>query len=198
VTYKIAKEIDGLIFDFDGTIVDSMPAHLLSWREAFSSFGAPFTERFFYDSAGASFIGVVERYNREMGTDLPPNEVVRLKNKSHVAHLSMTRTIPQVMSIIERYHGVLPMAVATGNSKSMTAPLMDRLKLTQYFVAVVYGEDVKNSKPDPECFLKAAQAIHVAPEKCEVFEDGDLGLEAAKQAGMKATDVRPWLPGEQH
>jgi HAD superfamily hydrolase (TIGR01509 family) len=196
VTYTVAKEIEGLIFDFDGTIVDSMPAHCLSWKEAFSSFGAPLTERFVYDHAGASFIGVVEAYNREMGTDLPPNEVVKAKNRCHVACLSMTHTIPQVMGIIEQYHGVLPMAVATGNSKRMTAPLMDRLKLAQYFTAVIYGEDVTDSKPNPECFLKAARAIHVAPEKCEVFEDGDLGLEAAKRAGMKATDVRPWLVGE--
>jgi HAD superfamily hydrolase (TIGR01509 family) len=197
MTYKVAKEIEGLIFDFDGTIVDSMPAHCLSWKEAFSSFGAPLSERFIYDHAGASFIGVVEAYNREMGTDLPPDEVVRLKIKSHVAHLSIVRTIPQVMQVIEQYHGILPMAVATGNSKSMTAPLMDRLKLTRYFAAVIYSEDVEKSKPDPECFLKAARAIHVAPEKCEVFEDGDLGIEAAKRSGMKATDIRPWLHGKQ-
>jgi beta-phosphoglucomutase-like phosphatase (HAD superfamily) len=118
---------------------------------------------------------------------------VKLKNGCHAAYLSKTRTIPQVMHVIEQYHGVFPMAVATGNSKSMTAPLMDRLELTRYFTAVIYGEDVKNSKPHPECFLKAAHAIRVAPEKCEVFEDGDLGIEAARRAGMKATDIRPWL-----
>jgi len=189
----VAKEIEGLIFDFDGTIVDSMPAHCLSWKEAISSYGAPFSERFFYDTAGASFVEVVERYNRQMGTDLPPDEVVKVKNRCYAAYLSKTRTIPQVMRVIERYFGVLPMAVATGNTKSLTEPLMDQLHLSHYFTTVIYGEDVVNSKPDPECFLKAARAIGVAPEKCEVFEDGDMGIEAAKRAGMKATDIRPWL-----
>lgn len=193
MTYIVAKDIEGLIFDFDGTIVDSMPAHYLSWKEAFSSFRVPFSERFFYDNAGVSFVGVVERYNRHMGTNLTPDEVVERKNRCHTNYLLETRPVPHVMRVIEQYHGVLPMAVATGNSKNMTAPLIDRLNLTRYFAAVIYGEDVSNGKPDPECFLKAASAINVAPEKCEVFEDGDLGIEAAKRAGMKATDIRLWL-----
>jgi HAD superfamily hydrolase (TIGR01509 family) len=196
MTYRVTKEIEGLIFDFDGTIVDSMPAHYLSWKAAFSSQGISFSERFFYDNAGLSLTGVVETYNRVNGTDLSPAELVALKDRHHVAHLSSTRPIPQVLSVIERYYGVLPMAVATGSTKSLTVPLLARLDLTRYFEAVVYGEDVENGKPHPESFLKAASAMNVAPEKCEVFEDGEAGLEAARRAGMKATDIRPWLAGE--
>jgi beta-phosphoglucomutase family hydrolase len=191
--YEVTAEIEGLIFDFDGTIVDSMPAHYRSWKEAFSSFGADFSERFFYDNAGMSLIAVVETYNRERGTDLPPAEVVALKDRCHADYLPTTRTIPEVMAVVARYQGVLKMAVATGSTRKLTLPLMERLGLTRYFDAVVFGEDVAHSKPHPESFLRAAEAIRVAPVRCEVFEDGEAGIEAARRAGMKVTDIRPWL-----
>ena len=192
MTYQVTHDIQGLIFDFDGTLVDSMPAHYLSWKAAFSTFGINFSERFFYDNAGLSLIGVVEKFNREMETDLPPAEMVALKGENHIAFLDKTRTIPQVLEVVERYHRVLKMAVATGSIRSLTEPLMARLDLTGYFDAVVYGEDVENGKPHPDSFLKAARELNVPPHTCEVFEDGDAGLEGARRAGMKATDIRPW------
>ena len=191
--YQVTHGIQGLIFDFDGTLVDSMPAHLLSWKAAFSAFGMAFSERFFYDNAGLSLIGVVEAYNREMRTNLPPADLVALKNTKHTAFLDEIRAIPQVLEVVERYHGVLKMAVATGSTRNVTEPLMARLNLRGYFDAVIYGEDVENGKPHPDSFLKAARAMNVPPQTCEVFEDGDPGLEGAKRAGMKATDIRPWL-----
>jgi HAD superfamily hydrolase (TIGR01509 family) len=191
--YEVSKEIQGLIFDFDGTIVDSMPSHLLSWKAAFSAFGRTFSERFFYDHAGFSLIGVVEAYNNEMGTALVPSAVVAAKDENHLAYLDQTKPIPQVLDIVRHYHGRLPMAVATGNSRRLTVPLMDTLKLAKYFKVVVFGEDVVKGKPDPECFLKAAHAMGVPQERCEVFEDGDPGIEGARRAFMKVTDIRPWL-----
>ncbi len=193
ISYEVAEDIEGLIFDFDGTLVDSMPSHYLSWRAAFGAFGATFTERFFYDHAGVSLIGVVTAFNREMGTSLPPVEVVTKKNAHHVTYLDQTKPIEPVLDIVRRYHRRLPMAVATGNSRTLTAPLMERLDLGKYFDAVVFGEDVQKGKPDPESFLTAARMIGVEPNRCEVFEDGLPGLEAARRAGMKVTDIRPWL-----
>lgn len=191
--YQVAPNIRGLIFDFDGTIVDSMPVHFLSWKQAFHEFGADFTERFCYDHAGLPLLAVVETYNNKTGTTLDPLKVVQKKNIYHEAYLPETEPIPEVVSIIQRYYGKLPMAIATGNSRKLTLPLMERLNLTRYFKSVIFGEDVRRGKPDPESFLKAAKAIGVPPEKCEVFEDGDPGIEAAIRAGMKATDIRTWF-----
>lgn len=195
MTYTVTPEIKALLFDFDGTIVDSMPAHCHSWVDAFSAFGAAVSERFIYDHAGVSLIGVVKIYNQQNGTDLSPSEVVTEKDRRLIAHLDEIRIIPEVMRIIERYHGVLPMAVVTGNSRNLTEPLMKRLNLTRYFETVIFGDEVENGKPHPEGFLKAAMTIGAAPHQCEVFEDGDLGLEAGRRAGMKVTDIRPWLEG---
>lgn len=193
MTYQVTSDIQGLIFDFDGTVVDSMPAHYLSWRAAFSSYGCDFSEQFCYDNAGLSLTGVVALYNREMKTDLPPDDVVALKGRHHVAFLDEIEPIPQVLAVIRRYHGRLKMAVATGSVRELTEPLMARLDLARYFETVVCGEDVAHGKPHPASFLKAASAMTVPAARCEVFEDGDAGLEAARRAGMKATDIRPWL-----
>lgn len=191
--YSISSTVRALIFDFDGTIVDSMPIHFLSWREAFSSLGAVFDEKFFYENAGVSLVGVVETYNRHNGTALSPQEVVARKDAAHLKYLPHTPIIPQVVDVIKANHGILPMAIATGNSRNLTEPLISSLGLQRYFNAIVYGEDVENPKPHPDCFLKAASMLEVEPSWCEVFEDGDAGIEGAKRAGMKATDIRPWL-----
>lgn len=193
MTYSALKDTQGLIFDFDGTIVDSMPVHFLSWKAAFLAFDADFSEKFFYDNAGVSLIGVVEKYNEEFGTSLCPSDVVTHKDKAHVAYLPQTRLIPTVFNIIKKYSGKLPMAIATGNSRNLTEPLMERLNLNGYFKAVVYGDDVTHPKPHPECFLTAAALIGVSPSVCEVFEDGDAGIEGARRAGMKVNDIRCWL-----
>jgi HAD superfamily hydrolase (TIGR01509 family) len=191
--YKISADTKGLIFDFDGTLVDSMPVHFLSWKKAFAAFGAEFDEQFFYANAGVSLFGVVEKYNLENKTALNPKAVVAAKDKYHAAFLPETKLIQPVMDIVVKNFGALPMAVATGNSKNLTVPLMERLNLFRFFKAVIFGEDVRHSKPHPECFQKAASAMGIPADKCEVFEDGEPGLAAARRAGMKAVDVRPWL-----
>ncbi|MBN2528438.1 MAG: HAD-IA family hydrolase [Deltaproteobacteria bacterium] len=193
MNYTISEDIRGLIFDFDGTIVDSMPIHMLSWKEAFEHYNATFSESFFYRHAGVSLPGVVMNYNREYGTTLDPEGVIAQKDLAHKKYLSRTRVIPEVFNVIEKYFHKIPMAVATGNSRNLTEPLLRQLDLMKFFKGVVYGDDVIHSKPHPECFLTAASIMGVAPSHCEVFEDGDAGLEGARRAGMKATDVRSWI-----
>ena len=191
--YNVSPSTQGLIFDFDGTIVDSMPAHFLSWQEAFSAFGETFLEPFFYAHAGVSLIGVVEAYNRENSTALSPTAVVKSKEQAFRRHTDRIVPIPQVLDVMNQYRGRLPMAVATGNTRLHTLPLMERLGLRDYFDALVFGDDVSKPKPSPECFLKAANLIGVSPEHCVVFEDGVPGLEGARRAGMTAVDIRPWV-----
>jgi HAD superfamily hydrolase (TIGR01509 family) len=68
--------------------------------------------------------------------------------------------------------------------------------MKQYFDIIVTANDVNQHKPFPDTFLKCAELMKIDPEYIEVFEDGDLGIEAAKRAGMKATDVRSWFPSD--
>ena len=85
------------------------------------------------------------------------------------------------------------MAVASGSSMENVDIQLEALGLRSYFQAIVTADDNVRPKPAPDIFLEAAKRINIAPKYCQVFEDGDLGLEAAKKAGMLATDVRPFL-----
>jgi len=191
--FEFNENIRGLIFDFDGTLVDSMPANLLSWKEAFDAFGRTFDEDFFYTHAGVSLVGVVRLYNEKHGTDLNPEKVAALKTTLHQKHIPQTKLIDPVFDIVTRFHRRIPMAVASGNARSGIEAVMNALSIAHYFEAVICGEDVVSPKPAPDCFLAAAARLQVAPERCVVFEDAAPGLEGARRAGMQAMDVRPWI-----
>jgi HAD superfamily hydrolase (TIGR01509 family) len=191
--YIIDENIKGLIFDFDGTIVDSMPVHYLSWSKAFEMNDVIFNEEFFYEKAGLSLVSVVEEYNKRYNRDLNAKSVAELKNKLHYDYISELKLIKPVFEVIKSYSNILPMAIATGSDRDITLYTIERLKIDKYFKGIVSADDVENSKPDPEVFLKAAELINIVPEQCEVFEDGLPGLEGARAAGMKATDIRAWL-----
>jgi len=107
-----------------------------------------------------------------------------------VQHL--VKPIEPVAEIARKYYGKLPMAVGTGGHREAVEQTLIITGLRKYFDIIITANDVDNFKPHPETFLKCAELMNVEPEFCEVFEDGDLGLEAAQMAGMIATDVRSW------
>jgi beta-phosphoglucomutase-like phosphatase (HAD superfamily) len=108
-----------------------------------------------------------------------------------LAHL--LEPVEEILSIVKEYHGKLPMSVGTGASRKSAEVQLKALGLTDYFDAIVSADDVTHHKPEPETFLECARLMNVEPKNCQVFEDGDLGIEAAKKAGMITTDVRPHI-----
>jgi beta-phosphoglucomutase-like phosphatase (HAD superfamily) len=99
------------------------------------------------------------------------------------------KPVAPVVELVKEYHGKLPMAVGTGGYKRLSWKTLEILGLNQYFDILVSGEDVKHPKPHPETFLKCAARMEVNPEVCHVFEDGELGIQAAHAAGMMSTLV---------
>ena len=85
------------------------------------------------------------------------------------------------------------MAIGTGSPGEHSWEAVRALGLDRYFTILVSKNDVKEGKPNPETFLKCAEAMNVEPQYCQVFEDGNPGLQAAKTAGMIATDIREYL-----
>ena len=84
------------------------------------------------------------------------------------------------------------MSVGTGGHREAVERTLQVTDLRKYFDIIITANDVENFKPHPETFLKCAEMMNVDPEYIEVFEDGDLGIEAAIEAGMRVTDVRSW------
>ena len=99
--------------------------------------------------------------------------------------------IEPVVQLVQLHAGKLPMAVATGGTRSICARTLSALNLLHYFQEIVTADDVQHGKPAPDIFLEAARRLRVPPETCYAFEDAEMGLQSARAAGMVVIDVRP-------
>ncbi len=186
--------IKGLIFDLDGTLADSMPYHMKSWQEACRSFGLDMSSEFLRSLTGTPgkkiARALVEKYSKENSID--PFDIAARKKEifSGVQHL--VKEIRPVADIARRYHGKLPMAVGTGGPGESAVRTLEVIGMKDLFDVIVTADDVENYKPHPETFLKCAEKMDLTPGEILVFEDGDLGIKAAEEAGMKVVDVRGW------
>ncbi len=187
------QKTKALIFDLDGTVIDSMPIHLLAWVDVLKEYGVEYPEELFFEFTGIPTHKIVPLINERLNTNLNPDEITIKKEEYYLKYISKVGTIKPVIDLIEKYHGILPMALGTGSTRIITEITLKALDLNKYFKIYVTADDVVNHKPEPDTFLKCAELMGVPPELCEVFEDGDAGLQAALKAGMIATDVRPYL-----
>jgi beta-phosphoglucomutase-like phosphatase (HAD superfamily) len=190
---EVPEYIKGLIFDCDGTLVDSMPLHMEAWKYAVTEGGGVWNYEFFFSKKGMKEEDIVEAYNRQSRTPLNCIITVNAKHNYVKNHRSAFKPIKPVVDIVLRYKDVLPMAVASGGIREIINLELDALGIREYFKAILTADDDINPKPRPDIFLEAAARIGVLSQFCQVFEDGDIGLEAAKSAGMLATDIRSFL-----
>lgn len=184
----------GLIFDCDGTLADTMPAHYRAWLAVLGPLGIPFPEPRFYAMGGMPTGTIVRVLAAEVGvrvTDV--DAVVREKEHLFLAHIGAVTRIEPVARVAAAYRGTLPLAVASGGYRDTVARTLAQVGLHDWFDATVTAEDTERHKPEPDVFLEAARRLGVEPARCVVFEDTDIGLEAARRAGMLGTDVRPWV-----
>ncbi|MCA9650615.1 MAG: HAD family phosphatase [Myxococcales bacterium] len=182
-----------LVFDCDGTLADSMPAHFVAWGDALRPHGLVFPEERFYAAAGMSTREIIEMLAREQGRRVDVAAIALDKDEQYLRHLEHVRPIEPVVAIAREHRGRIPMAVATGNVRRLAEATLGALGICEWFQAIVGADEVARSKPAPDAFLEAARRLGVDPRECRAYEDGDPGLEAARAAGMEAIDVRPWL-----
>lgn len=181
------------LFDCDGTIVDSMPLHFKAWTQVLAAEGCPFPEDQFYLLGGVPPIKIVEMLNAQHGLKMDAPSVADRKEQQYYASLHELEAVQEVVEIIHAMHGCIPFAVVSGSTRNSVQQSLNQVGLSENFPVCVCAEDYTHGKPDPECFLKAAQLLGVAPARCLVFEDTDLGIQAAKAAGMQWIRVpAPW------
>jgi beta-phosphoglucomutase family hydrolase len=188
------SEIHGLIFDCDGTLVDTMPLHWQAWNSVCKRHGIVFPEERFYALGGVPSVKILHMLKDEQGLDMDPAAVSREKEEAYIPLMPEAKLIEPIAAIARDAQGRLPMAVATGGRTKYIKPLLESVGILDWFGAVVTADDVENHKPAPDTFLKAAALIGVPAEECRAYEDTDLGMEAIRAAGMEAVDVRE-IPG---
>lgn len=175
------------IFDCDGTLVDSMPLHLKAWREALQMHGFPpeqFTLKMHHDFAGMPGAAIVRKLNAEFGYDMSPEQVEADKVAWYMAHHTQVQPIAEVVDFARAMHGKMPLSVASGSDAGIVHESLKAVGIFELFDAIITPADVAHGKPAPDMFLLAAERMGVKPEECLVFEDGQLGIEAAEAAGM--------------
>lgn len=177
------------LFDCDGTIADSMPLHYLAWRAALAEWNCSFSEDLFYAWAGFAVAKIISLLNEKHGLSMPVEEVARRKEELYLQSLPHLRAVPEVLEHIDLQYGRIPLAVVSGSTRESVSASLRSLHLLDKFETLVCAGDYKEGKPAPEAFLIAAARLNVKPESCLVFEDGKLGLLAAKAAGMAAVKV---------
>ncbi len=181
------------LFDCDGTIVDSMPLHYSAWKKALAEWNCAFDEELFYSLGGTPVTEIVSFLNERQGLSMPVKAVSARKEGLYFELLPQLKAIPEVVEHIEAQHGRIPFAVVSGSTLESVTASLTSLKLLNKFDALVCAGDYKKSKPAPDAFLLAAGKLGVAPDTCLVFEDTDMGIQAAEAAGMAFVKIpRPW------
>lgn len=196
--YDIKEGIKGLIFDLDGTLADTMPNHFKSWRIACQKFGADLDTAFLRKHTGSPGWIIANEIIRKCNLEgkVTADQIMEEKLKEFHRDQHLIKPIDPVVDIVKKYYGILPMAVGTGGHREAVERTLEFTGLRKYFDIIITANDVEKFKPHPETFLKCAELMNIKPEFIEVFEDGDLGIEAAIESGMTATDVRSWYDSE--
>jgi HAD superfamily hydrolase (TIGR01509 family) len=133
---------------------------------------------------------IVEHVNEEFGYDLDVRSITEEKQRRVRKKLLQAEPIQPVVEIAVKYKKRLPMAVVSGGIRTNVDITLDAIGLNNFFDTVITADDPVKPKPSPEIFLEAARRLNAEPLYCQVFEDGDSGIEAARKAGMIVTDVR--------
>ncbi len=181
-----------MLWDVDGTLIDSSEYHWLSWREALAAEGMALTREQFARMFGRRNDEILRGY---FGDDYPAAEVARVGDAKEELYRGLVgargiKLLPGVRAWLDRLGGEgWLQAMASSAPRANLVAITDALGIADYFDAVVSAEDVTVGKPDPQVFLAAAAKLGVAPSSCVVVEDAPAGTEAARRAGMRSVGV---------
>lgn len=193
VILPIAPDVRGLIFDLDGTLADTMSIHFDAWHEAMAEFGAECTTQFIIDRSGRPTSSIVVELNEQYGFTLDADRFTKRKESLVTARLASVKAFEPTARIVREQRNRLGMAIASGGTRENVEATLAAIGLRDHFAVVITADDPIPHKPSPEIFLEAARRMGIPPHQCQVFEDADPGIEAARAAGMHVVDVRSYF-----
>ncbi|MDX7831190.1 HAD family hydrolase [Aeromonas dhakensis] len=187
------EQYDALIFDMDGTLVDSMPRHLDAWEATSAEFGLPFDRAQLNEYGGIPTRKIVAILAEQHGLTIDVEAFTRRKVALYMEHIQQVSVFPAMWELVRCCHGKVPMGIGTGSPRNQAESILKNTGLDAYIQVVVSADDVINHKPHPDTFLQVAEQLGANPANCLVFEDTQIGLQAGRAAGMETVLV---LEGE--
>ncbi len=185
-------EARAVLWDMDGTLIDSEELHWISWRNTMANEGITITREQFLASFGQRNDSIIPRW---LGAASTPERIERIGNAKEELYRELVRRdgispLPGVADWLRRLHqeGWLQ-AIASAAPRANVDVVLKALSATQIFQGIVSAEDVHKGKPDPEVYLTAAARVGATPGRCIVVEDAVAGVEGARSAGMRSVGV---------
>lgn len=193
IDWSRIESASGVIFDCDGTLVDSMPVHYLAWHRTMTEVGLRFEEERFYALGGMPSDRIIELLSGEQRVAVDARRTAERKEHAFLEMIHLLERIEPVVDVARRLRGNKPISVASGGFREIVMRQLAQVDIADWFEVIVAAEDTVRHKPEPDVFLETASRMRVAAESCLVFEDSDLGIEAARRAGMDCIDVRSFF-----
>jgi beta-phosphoglucomutase family hydrolase len=186
------SEARAVLWDMDGTLIDSEEQHWISWRNTLANEGIVITRAQFLATFGQRNDSIIPQL---LGAAATPQRIERISEAKEELYRHLIRRdgispLPGVASWLHRLHkhGWLQ-AIASAAPRANIDAVLEALSATHIFQSIVSAEDVQKGKPDPEVYLKAASRVEASPENCIVVEDAAAGIEGARRAGMRSIGV---------
>lgn len=177
-----------VLFDMDGVVVDTEPLHSQAYHEMFKTVNIEVSDKLYTSFTGQSTVEICQALVDHFKLPMSAQTLVDIKRdnfKTIFKNDSSLELLKGVLDLIKDYHdNGLTLVLASSASMTNIERIFKRFDLDQYFVAKLSGADLKQSKPHPEIFLKAAKAAGCLPSECMVIEDSTNGIKAAKAAGI--------------
>jgi len=191
--------IKAVLFDMDGVIAETEHAHVEAEKQTLLKYGVQITEDELHQYTGTTakqmFMELIAKYRLDTTYQKIFKEKEQIMFKLLELDTQPVKGVIELMCKLREKH--VKLAVASSSHRRMVQYVLSKLKITRFFDSIISAEDVAHGKPDPEIFLMSAKRLKVSPAECLVVEDAKLGVEAAKEAGMKCLGYRNPHSGNQ-
>ena len=179
-----------LLFDCDGTLVDTMGLHKVVWAEMFARFDFELTDEWWEETGNVALepfvLAAIPDASDELILELREESIALFDERLH-----LLEPLEHVVDLARRYHGVLPMAVCSGGFRQPVIGSLEAVGIVDLFDFIVTADDVVNSKPAPDLYLAGMRGIGFGPDEVVVYEDSEIGIASAVAAGVRTIiDVR--------
>lgn len=191
MNYSEIKNYKGLIFDLDGTLINSMPYHALAWKQVAYEHGFDIDVNDIYAMGGSASRDIAAFYKNKGESVGDIDEYVKRKIAIFQENIPKIEVFQKIFNELKEAKSLgIRIAIGTGTRTANATRILKEKDLFDYIDALVTADDVTRHKPNPDTFLVAAKRLELEPQDCLVFEDGQLGIKAALRGGFDCIEVK--------